>query len=62
MLTTLICGPKQAGVGINVFLEHLMEDMQKLWEHEVYVWDAYRQENFTLKAMIFVTINYNLIA
>jgi hypothetical protein len=26
----------------------------------VHVWDAYRQESFTLKAMIFVTIKDNL--
>ena len=59
MLTTLISGPKQAGIDIDVFLEPLMEDMQKLWEDGVRVWDAYRQESFTLKAMIFVTINDN---
>jgi hypothetical protein len=39
-----------------------MEDMKKLWEHGVSVWDAYRQESFTLKAMIFVTIDDNLVA
>jgi hypothetical protein len=37
LLTTLISGPKQAGIDIDVFLEQLMEDMQKLWEHGVNV-------------------------
>jgi hypothetical protein len=59
MLTTHISGPKQAAIDIDVFLEPLMEDMQKLWEEGVRVWDAYQQESFTLKAMIFVTINDN---
>ena len=34
-----------------------MEEMEKLWIHGVKMWDEYRQEKFTLKAIIFVTIN-----
>ena len=34
-----------------------MEDMQKLWDHGVRMRDEYRREKFTLKAIIFVTIN-----
>ena len=34
-----------------------MEDMQKLWDHGLRMWDEYRQEQFTLRAIIFVTIN-----
>jgi hypothetical protein len=60
MLTILVSGPKQASIDIDVFLEPLMEDMQKLWAEKVHVWDAYRQERFTLHAIIFVTINDNL--
>jgi hypothetical protein len=41
LLTTLISGPKHAGVNIDVFLEPFMEDMQKLWKHGVNVWDEY---------------------
>jgi hypothetical protein len=41
------------------FLEPLMEDMQKLWEHGVNVWDEYRKEHFNLNAIIFYTINDN---
>jgi hypothetical protein len=40
---THISGPKQVGIDINVFLETLMEDMQKLWEHGVNVWDEHKK-------------------
>jgi hypothetical protein len=35
MLSVLIQGLKQAGIGIDVFLEPLMEDMAKLWNEGV---------------------------
>jgi hypothetical protein len=57
MLTILIQGPKAAGVDIDVFLEPLMEDMAKLWNEGVRIWDEYRQEYFNLRAIIFVTIH-----
>jgi hypothetical protein len=59
LLTTLKSGPKQVSIDIDVFLEPLMEDMQKLWEHGVNVWDEYKKEHFNLKAIIFCTINDN---
>jgi hypothetical protein len=59
LLITLICSPKQAGVDIDVFLEPLMEDMQKLWKHGVNIWDEYKKEHFNLKAVILCTINGN---
>jgi hypothetical protein len=34
-----------------------MEEMEKFWKHRVEMWDEYRRESFTLKAIIFVTIN-----
>jgi protein tyrosine phosphatase len=39
MLSILIQGPKQAGIDIDVFLEPLMEDMEKLWNEGVRMWD-----------------------
>jgi hypothetical protein len=39
-----------------VFLEPLMEDMKILWEDEVNMMDASLKKEFTLKAIIFVTI------
>jgi hypothetical protein len=59
LLTILISGPKQAGIDIDVFLEPLMEEMQKIWEHGVNVWDEYSKQHFNIKAIIFCTINDN---
>jgi hypothetical protein len=42
MLPILIQGPKQAGINIDVFLEPLMEDMAKLWNEGVRMWDQYQ--------------------
>jgi hypothetical protein len=57
MLSILIQGPKQAGIDIDVLLEPLMEDMAKLWNELVRMWDQYQQEYFTLYAIIFVCIH-----
>jgi hypothetical protein len=58
-LTSLISGPKQAGVDIDVFLEPLMKYMQKICKHGVNVWDEYKKEHFNLKVIIFCMINDN---
>jgi hypothetical protein len=57
MLSILIQGPKQAGTDIDVFLESLMEDMAKLWNEGVHMWDQYQHEYFTLYAIIFISIH-----
>jgi hypothetical protein len=57
MLSILIQGLKQGGIDIDVFLEPLMEDMMKLWNEGVRMWDRYQQEYFTLKVIIFVCIH-----
>jgi hypothetical protein len=36
-----------------------MEDMQKLWEYGVTIWDEYNKQHFNLNAIIFYTINDN---
>jgi hypothetical protein len=59
LLTTLISGPKQASIDIDVFLEPFMEDMQRLWEHGVNIWDEYKKEHFNIKVIILYTINDN---
>ena len=51
----IISGPRQLDNDIDVFLESLMEDMKILWEDGVKMMDASLKE-FTLKAIIFVTI------
>jgi hypothetical protein len=57
MLSILIQCLKQADIDIDVFLEPLMEDMAKLWNKGVCMWDKYQQEYFTLYAIIFVCIH-----
>jgi hypothetical protein len=58
-LITLISSPKQVGIDIDIFLEPLIEDMQKLREYGVNVWDEYKKEHLNLKAIIFCMINDN---
>ncbi|XP_042423409.1 uncharacterized protein LOC122011026 [Zingiber officinale] len=57
MLTMLISGPKQPGNDIDVYLEVLIEDLQRLWEGVDGVYDAYRRQFFTLKVVLLWTIN-----
>jgi hypothetical protein len=42
LLSILIQGPKQAGIDIDVFLEPLIEDMVKLWNDGVRMWEQYQ--------------------
>jgi hypothetical protein len=57
LLTILISGPTQPIVDMDVFLEPLMEDIKIMWETGVQMLDEYRKDSFTLRAIIFVTIN-----
>ena len=43
---------------IDVYLRPLVEELLLLWGDEgVRMWDEYKQENFNLRALLFVTIN-----
>jgi len=57
LLTIHISGPTQPVVDMDVFLEPLMQDMKILWETCVQMLDEYCKKSFTLRAIIFVTIN-----
>jgi hypothetical protein len=57
ILSILIQGLNQPDIDIDVFLEPLMEDMVKLWNAGVRMWDQYQQEYFTLKVIIFICIH-----
>ena len=57
MLSLLISGPKQPGNDIDVYLAPLIEDLKKLWDDGVHIFDAYHQQSFTLRATIYCTIN-----
>ncbi|XP_057452852.1 uncharacterized protein LOC130744712 [Lotus japonicus] len=57
MLTMLISGPKQPGNDLDVYLTPLIEDLKQLWEVGVEVYDRFKEEKFTLRAVLFGTIN-----
>ena len=57
LLTILISSPKQPGIDIDVFLEPLMQEMERLWRHGEPMYDAFRKEDFICRAIIFVTTN-----
>ncbi|XP_044954363.1 uncharacterized protein LOC123404496, partial [Hordeum vulgare subsp. vulgare] len=49
-------GPKQPGNDIDVYLRPLVDELLQLWGG-VRVWDEHKQEEFDLRALLFVTIN-----
>nr|KYP31721.1 hypothetical protein KK1_047813 [Cajanus cajan] len=57
MLSMMISGPRQPGNDIDVYLSPLIDDLKILWQTGVEVFDAYREEKFTMRAMLFCTIN-----
>ena len=57
MLFMMIPSPRQPGNDIDVYLSPLIEDLTKLWDEGVVVFDGYRNETFKLRAMLFYTIN-----
>ncbi|XP_031090937.1 uncharacterized protein LOC115995929 [Ipomoea triloba] len=50
-------GMNPHGNDIDVYLTPLIEDLKILWNEGVAVFDAHSQTNFTLRAMLFCTIN-----
>ena len=57
LLSLLISGPRQHGNDIDVYLAPLIEDLKLLWEVGIEAFDAYKQEFFTLKAVLLWTIS-----
>ena len=57
MMAILIQGPKQPGNDIDVYFAPLVDDLKLLWDEGVKVWDAHIKKNFTLRCMLFITIN-----
>ncbi|KAL6185455.1 hypothetical protein ACLB2K_041588 [Fragaria x ananassa] len=57
MLSLLISGPKQPRNYIDVYLEPLIDDLKLLWAGVSGVYDAVKNEIFTLRAVLFWTIN-----
>ena len=57
MLSIVILGPRQPRNDIDVYLNPLIEDLTKLWDKRVVVFDRYQNETFKLHAMLFYTVN-----
>ena len=53
----MITSPRQPGNDIDIYLTPFIEDLTKLWEDGVDVWDGNLQQTFRLRAMVFCTIN-----
>jgi hypothetical protein len=57
MVPLLINVPLQVGNDIDVYLQPLINDLLVLWEKEgVRMWGEFQQQQFNLRAMLFVTI------
>ena len=56
-MAILIPGPKQLSNDIDVYLAPLVDDLKMLWTEGVVVWDAHLKVNFTLRCILFITIN-----
>jgi len=57
MLCMMISGLKQPGNDIDVYLSPLIEDLTKLWDEGVLVFDGFQNETFQMRAMLFYIIN-----
>ena len=56
-LSMLIQGPKQPGNDLNVYQQLFKDELDQLWEPGALVYDAYKDEEFSLKALLFTTVN-----
>ncbi|KAK1645997.1 hypothetical protein QYE76_063802 [Lolium multiflorum] len=55
MMSVLIQGPKQPGNDIDVYLRPLVDELLQLWGRPgVRVWDEHKEEEFDLRALLFV--------
>ena len=46
MLSMMISGPRQPGNDIDVYLTSLIEDLTKLWDERVLVFNGFQNETF----------------
>ena len=57
IMSMLIPGPKSPGQNIDVYLQHLIDELRELWLNGVETWDAMLRKNFRLHAILLWTIN-----
>ncbi|XP_045824924.1 uncharacterized protein LOC123917287 [Trifolium pratense] len=55
-LAAVIPGPSSPTVGIDIYLQPLIDDLKRLWEGVV-TYDISRNQNFTMRAALMWTIN-----
>jgi len=56
-LSCLILGPTNPTKKIDVYLQPLIDDLQKLWSEGVFTYDISSKENFVMRACLMWTIN-----
>lgn len=56
-LTCLIPGPRNPKVKIDVFLQPLIDDLQRLWSNGILTYDISTKQNFIMKACLMWTVN-----
>jgi hypothetical protein len=56
-LTMMIPRPKNPGKKLDVFLRPLIDELKNFWSVGVETYDAYRKENFQLRAALMWTIS-----
>jgi len=52
MMSLLILEPKAPSEDIDVYLDHLVEELNELWEDGVQAFHSFKKEEFTLKSML----------
>ena len=57
MLSFLIYGSKQPGNDLDVYLTHLIKDLETVWDVDVDIYDAYRKDTFNLQVVFIWTIS-----
>lgn len=57
ILSLLISGPQQLRNNIDVYLAPLIDDLKLFWDKGVRMFDANSKSNFTLRTIVFCTIN-----
>ena len=55
LLSLLIPGPRSPGKEIDVYMRPLIDELNELWEVGTPTYDAYSNQNFTMKAAVLWT-------
>lgn len=56
-LTLFIPGRSSPGKNIDVYLRPLMDELKLLWDSGVQTWDAFKKQNFNMRASVMWTVN-----